>query len=82
MIEKEKALKPCPFCGQLPTTKVEVTQMGGNKDEISFSVYCPDCKYVVKNIYLDITPSNICNFSKVEETMLKTVNAWNTRAIK
>ena len=59
MIEKEKTLKPCPFCGQSPVTKVEVTQMGGNKDQINFLIYCPDCKYVVKNIYLDITPSNI-----------------------
>ena len=82
MIEKEKILKPCPFCGQSPTTKVEVTQMGGNKDQINFLIYCPDCKYVVKNIYLDITPSNICDFSKVEETMLKIINMWNTRVIK
>lgn len=80
--EKEKTLEPCPFCGQSPTTKVEVTQMGGNKDQINFLIYCPDCKYVVKNIYLDITPSNICNFSKVEETMLKIINMWNTRVIK
>lgn len=80
--EKEKTLESCPFCGQLPTTKVEVTQMGDNKDQINFLIYYPNCRYVVKNTYLDIIPPDICHFSKVEEVMLKTINAWNTRSIQ
>jgi len=80
--EKEKTLEPCPFCGQSPITKVEVTQMGGNKDQISFSVYCPDCRYVAKIAHLVITSPDICHFSEVEEVMLKVIDKWNTRSIQ
>ena len=31
-------LKPCPFCGSAATSKVQVTQIGGNTDDVDFSI--------------------------------------------
>lgn len=37
-------LKRCPFCGELPTTNVIVTQKGGGVDCVAFSVRCGKCR--------------------------------------
>ncbi len=70
-------LKPCPFCGSSPRTEVRVTQMGGDTDNIDFSIVCEECgtsktfrmKIVKKAYFLD-----------VEKAMELAANAWNQRA--
>lgn len=70
-------LKRCPFCGLSPRTEVRVTQMGGDTDNIDFSIVCEECG-TFKTIRLKIA-KRAC-FLDVEISMEKAINAWNQRA--
>lgn len=70
-------LKRCPFCGELPTTEVRVTQMGGDTDNIDFSVVCVNCG-TFKTVRLKIAKKAV--FMDVEKAMSQTVETWNRRA--
>lgn len=70
-------LKPCPFCGALPTTEVRVTQMGGTTDNVDFSICCTECD-THKTIRLKISKRVGC-FADVEKAMQQAIEAWNRR---
>ena len=70
-------LKRCPFCGSLPTTEVRVTQMGGDTDNVDFSVVCSTCG-TFKTVRLKIKKKAV--FIDVENAMLQAIEAWNKRA--
>lgn len=70
-------LKRCPFCGSLPSTEVMVTQMGGNTDNVDFSVVCPECG-THKTVRLKIAKK--AYFMDVDKAMEDAVKAWNKRA--
>lgn len=70
-------LKQCPFCGSLPTTEVRVTQMGGNTDNVDFSVVCVNCG-TFKTVRLKINKKAV--FMDVEKAMSQAIEAWNKRA--
>ena len=69
-------LKRCPFCGSLPTTEVKVTQMGGDTDNVDFSVVCVNCG-TFKTVRLKIAKKAV--FMDVEKAMSQTIEAWNKR---
>lgn len=71
-------LKPCPFCGNMPKTKVKVTL---NTAEfyhyIETKIFCPKCNIEYVSDGNDVTECDI-------ETLLRIINdlikAWNRRA--
>lgn len=69
-------LKPCPFCGDLPITKVRVTQMGGDTDIIDFSVACQSCG-TDKTVRLRIFTT--AKFDDVFRAISEATDAWNKR---
>ena len=78
-------LKKCPFCGEIPETKVLVTQSGGGEDHITFTVYCPMCgvyksktSYRVDNGGIKGVAS-IRTFDDVAETIKLVTECWNRR---
>lgn len=70
-------LKPCPFCGAMPKTAVQVTEMGGSEDHVDFSVRCTKCE-TNKTVRLKIVTH--CFFHDVEKAMDEAIKAWNRRA--
>lgn len=70
-------LRRCPFCGALPTTAVQVTQMGGTTDNVDFSICCTECD-THKTIRLKI--ATVGCFADVEKAMQQAIEAWNRRA--
>ena len=70
-------LKPCPFCGGLPTTRFRITSFGANSDTVEFSVVCSVCG-TSKSVRLKTNKE--CYFSTVEEAIEKACTLWNTRA--
>lgn len=70
--------KRCPFCGQLPTTKVFVTQKASCIDDvILFSVVCEKCD-TSRSVKL-IIKGKAATFFDVEQAMERATNVWNTR---
>ena len=69
-------LKRCPFCGGNSKTEVRVTQMGGNTDNVDFSVVCTECG-IYKTVRLKIAKT--CLFYDVDKAMEQVVKAWNER---
>ena len=70
-------LKRCPFCGEIPTSEVRVTQMGGDTDNVDFSIACSSCG-ISKTMRLRIAKT--CVFLDVEKAMMRAIEAWNKRA--
>lgn len=71
-------LQRCPFCGQLPTTEVLVTQKTSSIDDvILFSVVCGQCG-TQKGVRLKIK-AKAATFFEVEKAMDEATKAWNTR---
>ena len=70
-------LKQCPFCGNIPITKIEIASFGGNTDRIIFSIECEKCG-TRKSVGLSF--SNYSNFDEVEKTIAKAIEVWNKRA--
>ena len=71
-----KELKPCPFCGEAPTTAVNYYRCGGGELELKFSVICPNCK-TSKGIYKEVEGKE---FETYIEAMNLAITAWNRRA--
>ena len=72
----ELKLKPCPFCGNLPQTHVEVTGMGGGFDQISFSIVCEKCG---TNKKVTLYTSEYKTFADVQESIDLVTEIWNRR---
>ena len=71
-------LKRCPFCGELPTTEVMITQKTSSLDDIIlFSVACGKCG-TEKGVRLKIK-ARAATFLEVEQAMEEATKAWNTR---
>lgn len=71
-------LRKCPFCGELPTTEVMVTQTSSGIDDIIlFSVVCGKCG-TSKGVRLRIK-AKAGTFFEVEKAMQEATKAWNTR---
>ena len=71
-----EVLKPCPFCGETPTTKVNLSRCGAGELELKYSVVCPKCK-TVKTIIIE---SEGKSFKDHITNMNTTINLWNQRA--
>ena len=72
----EPKLKPCPFCGSLPQTWVEISSMGGGYDRIDFSVVCDKCGTRKK---VALYTSEHKTFADVQESIDLVTEIWNKR---
>lgn len=72
-----KKLKPCPFCGETPTTAINYRRVGGGELELEFSVFCPSCK-TNKHIIKEVEGKD---FETYVEAMDLAITAWNRRAV-
>ncbi len=66
-------LKPCPFCGDEASTKIEVVH-GKAVDYIIFKIYCYECKI---ERYVNIQSGN--TFESAEKAKQEVIEAWNRR---
>lgn len=69
-------LKPCPFCGSLPQTRVEVASMGGGYDRIDFSVVCDKCGTQKKTV---LYTRESKTFADVYKSIELVTEIWNRR---
>lgn len=69
----ETKLKPCPFCGKEPITKVKVCS-GTYASEIRYSV---ECKYCDVSIGAYITTCD--SFNNAQSAMNRAIEDWNRR---
>lgn len=69
----ETKLKPCPFCGKEPTTKVKVCK-GMIASGIKYSV---ECEYCGINIGEYITTCD--SFDNAQSAMNRAIEDWNRR---
>ena len=69
-------MKYCPFCGAIPTTEVRITQMGGETDNIDFSIVCENCG-TYKTYRLRLKKKGC--FLDVLKAMEEAVKMWNKR---
>lgn len=75
MFTKNRKLKPCPFCGEKPTTAINYSQVGGGELQLNFSVICPKCK-IARRICDDVEGKE---FEAYEYYMNKVIDFWNDR---
>lgn len=68
-------LRECPFCGEMPFTRVRVTKWNGSSAEIQCSVKCR-CG-INKAVSLEICDTE---FSKIIQAMELVIIDWNHRA--
>lgn len=73
-----RALKRCPFCGEIPRTEISVTRMGGGEDHIDFTIRCANCG-AVKTVRLKIV--TYASFTDAEKAQEQVIQAWNQRAV-
>lgn len=71
-------LKPCPFCGGKPITRISFRSPPGGATKASVDVYikCPEC-HCIRNIVLELCDTD---FGKMQSAMEKAIGAWNRRA--
>ncbi len=70
----ETKLKPCPFCGKEPITKVKVCS-GIGTSEIKYSVVCIYC-----GISIGACIENCNSFADAQSAMDRAIEKWNRRA--
>lgn len=69
----EIKLKPCPFCGEAPTTAV----INGIENYPQFLISCPNCN--VKRI---VNLDEFAPFDTASYTIDKAVDLWNNRTVR
>ena len=74
-MELREDLKPCPFCGTIPTTKINLSRCGAGELELKYSVVCPNCK-TVKSLGKE---SEGKTFKEYINTMNSVITMWNSR---
>jgi len=72
----KQGLKPCPFCGEAPTTGINYSKCGGGELKLTFSVVCLNCR-TVKSITREVEGKS---FGKYIDAMADAIELWNTRA--
>lgn len=70
----ETKLKPCPFCGKEPITKVKVCS-GIGTTKIRYSMECSHC-YICFSEYTKTYDS----FKDAQDAMNRAIEDWNRRA--
>ena len=70
-------LKPCPFCGSEPITRISFRCSPGGTTKASVDVYikCPKC-VCIRNVVLELCDTD---FGKVQSAMEKAIEAWDRR---
>lgn len=71
-------LKPCPFCGGEPVTRISFrnSPTGTIKASVNVFIRCPKCD-CNRNIVLELCDTD---FYKAQRAMEKAVYEWNRRA--
>lgn len=74
-MELREDLKPCPFCGTLPTTAINYSRCGGGELRLTYSVVCPRCK-ITKSLGKE---SEGKSFKEYINAMNSVITIWNSR---
>lgn len=69
----EKTLKPCPFCGETPITRVTLSR-GISTDEVVFAVCCGYC-HIKKTAAI----SDCETFEDALKAIDRAIERWNSR---
>ena len=73
-------LKPCPFCGEAPSSGVEFFESCGSTDiKLRVIVYCQKC-HVARGFVFKATDITPVPFFDYEVAFDKAKKAWNRRA--
>ena len=72
-------LKPCPFCGAKPITRISFRNHPSGTMKASVDVYikCPKCG-CAKNVVLELCDTD---FEKAHSAMEDVCRKWNTRVL-
>lgn len=68
-------LKPCPFCGTAPTTRIDYVRCGDGKLEMEFAVVCPECR-TIKRVIKEVSG---VQFEEYNIAMKEAEKLWNQR---
>lgn len=71
-------MKPCPFCGSKPITRISfrTSPCGTIKASVDVYIKCPECR-CIRSIVLELCDTD---FEKAKSAMEKAIEAWNGRA--
>ena len=79
MIDLEKNnINPCPFCGHMPETGVELYKSCGTSVELSAQVWCERCK-VGRRMIFKATDITLVPFETYIDAFENAIKKWNTR---
>ena len=70
-----KELKPCPFCGGEPITRIRIAELSGSAATIEFTVRCK-CG-IEKKSFVELY---VIDFSTIINVIQTLTDEWNRRA--
>lgn len=77
---KEKELKPCPFCGNVPEIVLKSYGHQAEGFKQSHMIWCPKCGCTFNRYFDSVFNRNIDGeFIIKEDGLKKAINAWNRR---
>ena len=70
-------LKPCPFCGREPITRISFrcSPAGAVKASVDVYIKCPKC-HCTRNVVLELCDTT---FEQANTAMQNAIEAWNRR---
>ena len=72
--DTDAQLQPCPLCGNIPMTSIDLSRYGRMGDCIAIKIICSEC-HLAKSAYI----REGTDFVTVKEAMNKLSVEWNTR---
>lgn len=77
-----KELKPCPFCGTIPTFKVKENICDSQRKAVSYTVYCQGCGLEFPQKFgfeIEFDLESTGGIRVVKDERPKALEAWNKR---
>lgn len=71
-----ESLAPCPFCGKLPLTRINVKNNSYGGTQVVLKVQCRDINC---GVFKTVSISNDVSFDKLLDGMKKVTGLWNQR---
>jgi len=73
-------LKPCPFCGNIPTCGTEFYESCGKEIKLTAVVECTVCGVRKRFIFKASDPNTYVPFSDFDYAFSRVLSEWNRRA--